>query len=257
MNKSNTTAQFVSDVDSSVTPLSIRSILRIRPDQTSNAALFNAFLNAEDYYTGHSQWMSIIVIDLPEGLTVGEGYIDVESTASYGKFPVGINDVPISIEIIDGVGKRNEFTYNNNFGGVVSGGLSSLEPLTQVVLRPPHIQSTINLAAAEIKVSIPVGSVPDRAIRVVNDDFYTRNYQDQVQMNWSRNGDEFTVNFISPTGSMEPKQLRFSVVLRPGHNFLSHTAPIVESVTLYDTNGDPIEIFNGVEDKSFFTIGVE
>jgi hypothetical protein len=257
MTKSNTTAQFVSDVDSSVTPLPIRSILRIRPDQTSKAALFNAFLNAEDYYTGHSQWLSIIVIDLPEGLTVGEGHIDIDSMASYGNFPVGINDVPIDIEIIDGVGKRNEFTYNNNFGGVGPGNLADLEPLPQVVLRPPLIQSTVFLAAAEIKVNIPVGAVPDRVIRIVNDDFYTRNYQDQLQMSWSRSGDEFTVNFVSPTGSMEPKQLRFSVVLSPGNDFLSQVAPGVENVTLYDESGERIEIFNGVEDKDFFTIGIE
>jgi hypothetical protein len=257
MTKSNTTAQFVSDVDSSVTPLSIRSILRIRPDQTSKAALFNAFLNAEDYYTGHSQWMSIIVIDLPENLTVGEGHIDIESTASYGNFSIGINDIPISIEIIDGVGQRNEFTYNNNFGGVGPGDLTDLEPLPQAVVRPPLIQSTTLLAAAEIKVNVPVGAVPDRAIRVVNDDFYTKNHQDQVQMSWSRNGDDFTINFISPTGSMEPKQLRFSVVLRPGNEFASGIDPYVISVKLYDENAEVTEIFQNVPDKDMFTIGIE
>jgi len=257
MTKSNTTVHFVSEVDSSVTPLMIRSIIRIRPDQTSNAALFNAFLNAEDYFTGHSQWMSIIVIDLPEDLTIGDGHIHIETSASYGYLPVGINDIPISIEIIEGTGKRNEFNYNNNFGGIGPGNLTDLESLPQVVLRPPLIQSTTLIAAAEIKVNIPVGAVPDRAIRIVNDDFYTKNYQDQLQMSWSRSGDEFTVNFVSPTGSMEPKQLRFSVVLRPGNNFLSQKTPSIESVTLYDESGGMIEIFNGVEDKDFFTIGIE
>jgi hypothetical protein len=215
MNKTNTTAQFVSDVDASVTPLSIRSVLRLRPDQTSNLALFDSFLNAEDYYTGHSQWLTVIFIDLPVALTVGSGHIDIHSSASYGTLYLGINDIPMALEIIEGTGSRNEFTYNNNFGGVGPVDLASLEALPQVVVRPPNLASAFNFAAAEIKVNVPLGSIPNRAIRVVADDFYTRNHQDQVQMSWTRDGDEFTVNFISPSATMESKQLRFSIVLRP------------------------------------------
>ena len=257
MNKSNTSAQFVSDVDGSIIPLSIRSIIRLRPDQTSNLALFDSIVNAEDYYTGHSQWLSVIVIDLPEGLTIGAGHIDINSPSSYGSLQFGINDIPISIEIIEGTGIRNEFTYNNNFNGVGPGDLSSLEALPQVVMRPPHLTQTVLLAAAEIKVNVPIGPLPDPAIRVVADDFYTKNSQDQVQMNWTRNGDDFTVNFISPSATMEPKQLRFSVVLRPGNTFMTDPNPSVVSVKLYDANGEPIEIYANVPDVDFFTIGIE
>lgn len=257
MTKSNTTAQFVSDVDFTVSPLSIRSVIRLRPDQTSKLALFDGIVNAQDYYTGHSQWLTVIVIDLPEGLTIGPGHIDISSSASYGALPVGINDIPISIDIIDGSGRRNEFTYNNNFGGVGPGDLSSLEALPQAVMRPPLLTQTVLLAAAEIKVNVPLGTVPDRAIRVVADDFYTKNSQDQVQMNWTRNGNEFTVNFISPSATMEPKQLRFSVVLRPGNAFISDPGPSLLSVKLYDVNGSPVEIFNNVDDVDMFTIGIE
>jgi hypothetical protein len=257
MNKSNTTAQFVSDVDASETPLSIRSIIRLRPDNTSNLALFDSFVNAEDYYTGHSQWLTVIVIDLPEALTIGGGQVEINSSASYGTLPLGINDIPVSLEIIEGTGSRNDFTYNNNFGGIGPGDLASLEPLPQAVLRPPHLTSTFTFAAAEIKVNVPLGSIPNRAIRVVADDFYTRNHQDQVQMNWSRDGDDLTVNFVSPEATMEPKQLRFSIVLRPGNTFISEPVPRVASVKLYDANGEPAEIFSNVPDADFFTIGIE
>ena len=257
MNKSNTTVQYISDVDASVTPLSIRSVIRLRPDQTSKLALFDSIVNAEDYYTGHSQWLTVIVIDLPDALTVGPGHIDINSSASYGTLSLGINDIPVSLEIIEGTGTRNKFTYNNNFGGVGPGDLSSLEALPQAVMRPPHLTQTIFLAAAEIKVNVPVGSVQDRAIRVVADDFYTKNSQDQVQMNWSRNGDDFTVNFISPSGMMEPKQLRFSIVLRPGNTFITDPPASVISVRLYDINGEVTELFNNVPDTDFFSIGLE
>jgi hypothetical protein len=257
MNKSNTSAQFVSNVDGSVIALPIRSIIRLRPDETSNLALFDGIVDAEDYYTGHSQWISVIVIDLPEGLTVGSGVININSSASYGTLPVGINDIPVSIDIIEGTGIRNDFTYNNNFGGVGPGNLSSLEALPQAVMRPPHLTQTVLLAAAEIKVNVSLGSIPNRAIRVVADDFYTKNSHDQVQMNWSRNGDDFTVNFISPTASMEPKQLRFSIVLRPGNTFITDPPPRVISVRLFDIDGEPIELFDNVPDADFFTIGIE
>lgn len=257
MTKSNTTAQFVSDVDSSTTPLTIRSIIRLRPDNTSKLALFDGLVDAQDYYTGHSQWLTVIVIDLPVGITIGAGHIDINSSASYGTLHLGINDIPVSLEIIAGTGSPNEFTYNNNFGGVGPGNLASLESLPQAVLRPPHLTSSVLFAAAEIKVNIPLGSIPDRAIRVVADDFYTKNSHDQVQMNWSRSGDDITVNFVSPTAMMEPKQLRFSIVLRPGNTFLTSPAPSVVSTKLYDINGDPTEIFSGVPDVDYFTIRIE
>lgn len=258
MTKTNTTAQFISDVDDSVFNLPIRSVIRLRPDQTSKIALFDDFVNAEDDYTGHAQWLSVIVIDLPEGLTVGAGHINVNSAASYGDFPLGVNDVPVAIEIIEGTGTRNEFTYNNNFGGEGSGDLSSLEALPQVVLRPPNIGSTpVYFAAAEIKVNVPMDSVPERDVRVVADDFYTKNPQDQVQMSWVRSGDDISVYFVSSNGQMEPLQLRFSVVLRPGNTFIADPGPTVVSVKLYDVNGEATEIFDNVPDKNFFTIGIE
>ena len=258
MNKSNTTAQFVSDVDSTTTPLAIRSIIRLRPDNTSKLALFDGIVNAQDYYTGHSQWLTVIIIDLPQALSIGAGHVNINSSATYGTLPVGVNDIPISLEIIEGTGQRNDFTYNNNFGGIGSGNLSSMEPLKQAVLRPPHLTSTIMFAAAEIKVNVPIGTATTRAVRVVADDFYTKNHQDQVQMNWSGNGDDFTVNFISPSATMEPKQTRFSIVLNPGREFLTDSAPSVTSVKFYDVNGNLLTATaDGVPSASDFTIGIE
>jgi len=258
MTKSNTTVQFVSDVDSSIVSLPIRSVIRLRPDQTSKTALFNGFVDAQDNYTIHSQWLTVLVIDLPEGLTIGAGHVDINTAATYGALPVGVNDIPVSIEIIEGTGVRNDFNYNNNFGDVGAGNLSALESLPQAVFRTPYLAWTqILFAAAEVKINLPLGSVQTSDIRVVADDFYTKNAQDQVQMNWSRIDDELTVNFVSPSATMEPLQLRFSVVLSPGNTFITEPEPSVVSVKLYDANGIPTEIFSNVPDENFFTIGIE
>lgn len=259
MNKANTTAQFVSDVDSSTIALPVRSIIRLRPDQTSQTALFDSFVDAQDNYTVHSQWLTVLVIDLPEGLTIGAGHININTSASYGALPVGLNDIPVSIEIIEGTGVRNDFNYNNNFGNTGPGDLSALESMPQAVFRTPYLAWTqVLFAAAEVKINLPLGSVPTRAIRVVADDFYTKNVQDQVQMNWSRTDDELTVNFVSPSATMEPLQLRFSVVLSPGNSFLVAPEPGVISVKFYDLNGNLMTVAgDGVPAGSEFTVGIE
>jgi hypothetical protein len=114
-------------------------------------------------------------------------------------------------------------------------------------------------AAAEVKIKLPLGAVPTSAVRVVADDFYTKNAQDQLQMSWSRHDDELTVNFVSPAATMEPLQLRFSVVLSPGNIFTTDPAgPSINSVKFYDLNG---YLMTTAEDSvpaaSAFTIGIE
>ena len=259
MTKSNTTAEFVSDVDSSTTPLIIRSIIRIRPDQTSKAALFDGFIDALDNYTVHSQWLAVLVIDLPEGLTVGEGRININSAASYGALPLGVNDIPVAIEIIEGAGVRNEFNYDNHFGNVGPGDLLALESLPQIVFKTPYMQwSQLLFAAAEVKVNIPLGSVQTTNMRVVADDFYTKNAQDQVQMSWSRVDDEVTVYFVSPHATMEPIQLRFSVVLTPGAQFSSAFPPSIQKVKLFNASGELMTVMDGgIPSIDQYSIGVE
>jgi len=265
MNKSNTTAEFVSDVDGSVVSLPIRSILKIRPDATSALAYEDGITNAEAYYTGHSQWLSVVVIDLPQGMTIGTGVVNITTTSDPG-VPTGINDVPVTLEIVEGIGSASAFEYNNGFGGISPGDISKLEPLEQMVVKPPKPQfhgNAINVAAAEIKVNVPIrttedATVPDRSIRVVNDDYYLQNARDQLQVSWSRSGDVFTVNFISPTSTMEYGQSRFSIVKNPSHVFSLNPGPSILSVKYYDIDGNLLTFAdNNVPRVSDFEIVIE
>jgi hypothetical protein len=56
---------------------------------------------------------------------------------------------------------------------------------------------------------------------------------------------------------MESKQLRFSIVLRPGNTFITDPVPSIVSVRLYDIDGEATEIFSNVPDAELFTIGIE
>ena len=248
MTKSNTTVQFVSDTDASVYDLTIRSMLRIRPDNTSYSATFDApFIGNIEKSSSHSAWLSILVIDLPNGMTVGDGKVHVTTAGSYG-LGNGVNTETIVLEIVAGQGSPASFDYFNGIstGTTRSGDLSLLEPMPQVVVRPP-LKNDIafpnkKFAAIELKITVPMkkiggGVVSLDDVRVVQDDLYVSNLSSQTQMFWSKNGDDITVMFISSTGDMLHFQPRFSVVLDVGNEFIATPGPLINSITHYDING--------------------
>lgn len=244
MNKANTTALFISDVDASSVALPIRSIIKIRPDNTSEIATFdNIYTGNIEYYNSHSPWLSIIIVDLPQGLTVGTGKIHITTTSRLD-LGANVNNYPIKIDIIDGVGNADGFDYYSGGFGKTSGNIARLEPMQQVVIRPPVItDGWFNAGfygAAEIKVSVPTqkiggGDITASSLKIVLDDmFYTHNAS-QTHMIWSRNGDVYTIYYVSPTARMRFYSTRVSLVLRSGNEFLG--TPQLLSVKYYDANG--------------------
>ena len=251
MTKSNTVVQFISDIDSSTYDLPIRSLIRIRPDNTSYTALFDGqFLANIEKFSSHSAWLSVLVIDLPNGMTVGNGKVYVTTAGTYG-IGNGVNTETIDLEIIEGQGSAATFDYFNGVstGVTLSGDLFLLEPLTQVVVRPPLRENWLYIstqfAAVEIKVNVPMqtlggDNVSLNNVRVVHDDMTYSNLASQTQMYWSKNGDDIFVVFISPIGTMSYFEPRFSVVLNIGNEFVSVPGPLITSITHYDVNGNVI-----------------
>ena len=266
MTKANTTVQFVSDVDGTTNDLSIRSLIRIRPDNTSYTATFDQpFIGNIEKSSSHSAWLSILVIDLPGGMTVGDGKVHVTTAGTYG-LGYGVNTETIALEIIEGQGSAASFDYFNGIssGTTISGNLFLLEPLPQVVVRPPLKENWSYLytefAAVEIKINVPMQKITGAAvalddIRVVQDDMTVSNLASQTQMHWSKNGDDITVIFISPTGNMLFFQPRFSVVLDIGNEFITVPGPSITSITHYDINGD--EVLAEAPLVGDYSIGVE
>ena len=268
MTKANTTAQFVSDDPAYPTPvdLTIRSIIRLRPDNTSSIATFDiAFTSSITYYSSHSLWLSVIVIDLPPGLPVGTGKIQINTEGTYG-IGDNINDYPVKVEILPGTGVTNSFDYYNGSasGYFLSGNLQKLEPLPQVVVHPPKIShgwyGAPNYGAAEIKINVPTqkaggGEISTNDIKIVQDDMYITNNTTQCQMSWSRIGNDIIVRFISPTGTMKFYQPRFSVVVRPGNEFIQSPGPSITSLTYYDVNGNVVT--DSTPTASDFSIDLE
>jgi len=267
MTKANTTAQYVSDSDSAnPINLPIRAIVRIRPDNTSFVGTFHFSASYISANESHSPWLSIIILDLPSGLPVGTGKVNVTTSAVFN-FVTNVNEIPISLEVIDGVGARNPFSYMSNFGQS-AGDLTHIEPMKQLVVRTPKVSQNSpfynnRYGAVEIKLNAIVqkigggtGVVSDFYFRVVQDDMYMANTRSQTSMSWSRTGDEFTVNFTSPVGMgfFEP---RFSIIANTltGYEVAASPQPSLTSVTYYDLNGNVV--FTDTPTVSDFTIDLE
>ena len=162
-----------------------------------------------------------------------------------------INDVPISLEIIDGMGTPNPFGYKGQFGNNYNADPEYLEKLPQVVVNSVLGGSTASTlyGAASIQLNIPVetsvgGAVSNNNIFVIAEDL-TPHTKSQRQIVWNRSGDNIKVMLISPNG-MSYKEIRFSIVLRPPttgstqHPNVYSGDPTLVSETFYDMSGNQI-----------------
>ncbi|HEB87126.1 MAG TPA: hypothetical protein ENI68_08960 [Gammaproteobacteria bacterium] len=246
MNRSNTTIAYTSDADPfnpvDLTP-GIRAITKIYPDRTSNSWLFDSYLLGNiPEYSSHGPWEMLVVLDLPTTMPVGTGTIQVTTGAVYPTTADSVNSIPISMEILNGLGAPNPFNYRVTGTTDFPGNLSAIEPLPQFVVRQPvGASAPTTYGAIEITVAAPMTTsggqpVPNSDVRVVVDDMGPRNLISQLQSSWVRNGDQFTVYFISPNGLMKYYESRFSIVLKPG-NVAGSLGPSLISATYYDING--------------------
>jgi hypothetical protein len=254
MTRSNTAVQYVPDSDPFIpVDLNIRSIFKLYPDQTSAAWLADTFADGVPIDTAHGPWLTVMAIDLPDSslLQPGTGNVQVTTSATIGSFAAPINGLNIPLEILSGVGQPSPFQYEA-LSAVRDGDLSKLEPLPQVVVRPPLGAETPTYGAIEVKLNVPIinndgTSASDSAFTVVLDDMARTHQKSQLQSFWARNGDEITVMLVSPKVAMRSWEARFSVVVFPDANpFLgipgstidpAKPPPSLISIKYYDSNG--------------------
>jgi hypothetical protein len=143
-------------------------------------------------------------------------------------------------------------------GIVQTGNLPALAPLPHAVIAPPFdgdqptAYSDITFGAVEMKLTLsaetlsgsPVNLDPathNNLIRVFADDMeaFTDSRRSVVYRLTGTN--ELTVMFISPEGKLKYYEPRLSILFTPLSNLQFSSAPSVNSVIYYDTNGDVIE----------------
>jgi len=246
MTRANTTATFTSDIDGipiDITP-NIRSIFKLYADPDSK--VYDTGSNTASLVSsaGHSPWITIAVVDLPAGLTVGNGQIAFNTTATYPAIGSHINNLQLPVEIIAGIGSANTFNYEVGIGAQLTGDLTALEALPRAEYGPanPSVACPCpNYAAIEVKTNIPtsLGSLPSGFVRVVPSDLTVDTASGRSIVHGA-SGEDLTVIFFSNGGALKYYEAQFSVVLHssPAVSFIG--TPTITSVRYFDINGNEV-----------------
>jgi len=246
MNRGNTTAIFTSDIDGIPVDLSsnIRSIFKLYADPTSQ--VFESTANTVNLIesSNHAPWITIAVIDLPQGLSAGPGQIQFTTNATYPAIGSHINNLQIPLEILAGTGSASTFDYEFGVGAQLTGDLSILESQTRAVFGPafPSVACPCpDYAAIEIEINAPTTATTlhPTVIRVVAEDLTVQtNSSRSVIHSFSPTGQTIKIVFLSPTGTLKYYEAQFSVVLHSNFTFTS--TPTITSINYYDNNGNQV-----------------
>lgn len=246
MTTTNTTAVYLPNAGGSV-PLTIKSIVRLYPDQTSPSVS-----NPSNSYwqitstSGHQPWVNIVVIDLPvSGLPVGGGAVQFTTTASYPTVADTVNNIPIALEILSGTGSPHPLEYNIGIGATQVGLLRNIEASHNVTVHPVFDPNATwpTYGAVEITLQFAADGAPPSSFQLLPEDISPYTGSQRVVMQKVA-GDTLTVSYASPTGLLEYYEPRFTVIPLPARA-LSQAAPgtmpaappTVLSVRHFDVNG--------------------
>lgn len=231
------------DITSGVTAL-----FKMYPDQTSFAWLeSDAFIVGPR--GGHGPWTYVMTLNLPLGLPVNTGHIEITSNpgATYPRYATKPDAIDIALEILPGTGTPSTFDYATFSGDTEPGRLNRLKGRPQVVVKPPVLPEgegyLSSYGAVEMEVNIPITSndgspVVDDGIAVVLDP-QPDNIFTQTQLLWKRDNDDFKIMLVSPKGLYQ-HQVRVSVVpLFPNYPYLISGTPTLTSIKYFDLNGRP------------------
>jgi len=244
MNRGNTTATFTSDIDGIPIDVTtnIRSIFKLYADPTSQ--VYESTSNTASLINSskHSPWITIVAIDLPQGLTIGAGIVEFNTSAVYPDIGSHINDLQLPVEIVAGTGTTNSFDYEVGIGAQLPGNLLLLEPQSRAVFAPaiPSVACPCpDYAAIEVKATIPTsfGSLDPFVTRVIPEDLSVVTLS---AMNFTQgtNGQDLTAIFTSNDEKLKYFEAQFSVVLHSTVSFVG--TPTINSVRYFDISGNEV-----------------
>jgi len=243
MSRANTTASYESDSNPGVfydLTTGIRGIFRLYADKASGLYNPESVTRYIVDTSGHEPWVTVMVIDLPQGLPVGTGKVNINTTASYPTIGSDINDVPIDLEILPGTGVVDDLRYEFGLGANVAGDLTLLEPQLRAVVMPPFPESTAwpSYGAIEMKLHVPTSAVT--GMRIVADDIGLATGSNRSMLTQrDATNDDLTIVFTSLKGKLRSYEPRFAIVLTDPSVTFSAT-PTIASVSYFDIDGNSV-----------------
>lgn len=247
MSRANTTAYFVSDSNATqfnLTP-GIRGIFRMYADK--NSAIYGVSSNTHYIVdtSGHEPWVTVMVLDLPQGLPTGTGKVHITTNATFPTIGSSINNMPINLEILPGTGTSSDLPYEFGVGSSMPGDLTRMEALPYAQIMPvfPGNTSWPTYGAVEMKLHVPTSvgtALGSGKLRVLVDDMSVSTAADFSVSYRHDSNQDLTVMLLSPTGRIQYYEPRFSIVLRHDSNLTIDFAgtPTMTSVRYFDINGN-------------------
>jgi len=266
MDKTNTTAFYVSQTDPNYVPvtdpsypgsatqypLPLRSIFKLYADKASQQYERNNLTTNIVSTSGHEAWVTVAAIDLPTNLPTGFGEVIFSSpTSTYPTIGSHIDGIPVSLEILPAAGSGTPSSYAATFpyelgvGASATGDLSTLEPQTNAVVFPVfqgHPGPYSNYGAVELEIDLKTSSgtaLQERAVRALVDDMtpLTTSRRSVISSLKSNgvDGSTLKVFIISPRGTLKYYETRLTIVLNQGITFVS--TPTINAVNYYNVNG--------------------
>lgn len=231
---SNTTAVYVPDVGGSY-PLTIRSVFNLYPDKKSRLNLTATLVSLIDS-ADHEVWQTVMLIDLPTNLPIGNGKVVITSAAIYPSINTHINDFPIALEIISGTGAPDAFAYEFGQGLSADGDLTQLESLPHAVVTPPVNAEFYGAIEMKLSLNMSTTTLDEQKVRVFVDDMNPLTLSNKNVVWKVSSAGELVVMIMSPSGGLQARESRLSIVSKP--NIVFNSVPTITEVNFYDVNGN-------------------
>jgi hypothetical protein len=250
MTRANTTANYVSD-SAPNTPINltpgIRGIFRLYADKASSIYTSGSTVHYVVDTSGHEPWVTVMVVDLPQGLPAGSGKVHITTTATFPTIGSSINSVPISLEILPGTGTPSDLSYEFGVGSNMTGDLTQLEAAPHALVMPVFPQSTAwpTYGAVEMKLHVPTSAgtaLDPPRLRVLTDDMSVSTSSSLNTTFRHDSNQDLTVMLLSSAGKLRYYEARFSIVLlKNSTQTISFVeTPTITSVRYFDINGNVI-----------------
>jgi len=221
----------------------VRSVFNLRMDAKAEAQNYSSFLDAYfPWFYGHEPVQTVLVIDLPVGLPVGNSKISVNTNIDDDSSGI-LQPFDIKLEIISGNGESDDFVRQDSDGDIAA-DFSKLEPVPYAKIDFSGNSSVIIGAASFIvdfdQTVVSSGDlnvyVPQSTVRGSVLD--TGEFGDKQRMvYWHQDGDQLYIDIVSPQGLLSPYLLLY--IMHPRGIASSPNFQLISSA-VYNVYGEKI-----------------
>lgn len=221
----------------------VRSVFDLRTDGRAYGIHYSSYLEKSWSWTyGHEPLQTVLVTDLPYGVSPGMGSLAVLMNVNDNGG--GGGTFKMNLEIIPGVGATNQFAYHHAIYGNISADFTKLESAPNAKVKFPGVTL---IGAASLVISFDNAVLNPNDLNIyVPESTVSGTYskpdpfgKTQRMVYWHQDGTKLFVDIIAPQG-IDPRYLQLFVVHPRG--LVGSPAFSIVSSQVYGTDGNAISV---------------